>query len=185
MKMYPHKTAMARSQASPLARMLYKSGLLTGKSVLDYGAGRGKDYEYYISKELEAYAYDPWAAFGFSELIVQHYDVITCFYVLNVLSTKSERLAALLAIKVLMHQDSVLYLAVRSEREIERFAKRRAWVQYNDGYISSLTKKTFQKGFSAAELAQLTLEAGFNEVEVNERLNKSSTIMLALKINTV
>jgi len=178
----PHKTAMARRGESPLARFLYTNGFLTARSILDYGAGRGRDYAYYIEKGIEAYAYDPWKPFGFGELIVQEYDVITCLFVLNVLSTKIERIEVLTKIKKLMHKASVLYLAVRSDTEIEKFAQAKAWPQYSDGYISSAVKKTFQKGFSLVELEELAKEAGFVRIDFEHPLNKRTAIVIALKI---
>lgn len=182
MEIHPHKTAITRKKESPIASFLFSNGYLSSKKVLDYGAGRGKDYSFYIENKLDAYAYDSWDEYGFSKNPVGTFDIITCLFVFNVLTTEKERVDVLLKIKNLMTKNSILYLAVRSEQHIEKLAKKNNWEKYNDGYLSSVSKGTFQKGFDYQELLMLFEKNGFKEISFSHNFDNATTF-LALELD--
>lgn len=133
-------------------------------AVFDMGCGRGDDLEFLKENGFEASAgYDPhhntekppW------EYGSGVFYLVTCFYVLNVLPTHEERLDVIRECRRLVHENGAVAIAVRSKKEVSR-AKRDTWSEYDDGYITPAG--TFQKGFTAGELAGILVDEGFELV---------------------
>ena len=99
---------MKRSNLSRPARFLKSSGLLQG-NLLDYGCGHGDDAE-----ALGADKYDP---HYFPKKPRRKYDTITCFYVLNTLPNKKERIAVIDNVRRLLKKNGTAYFAIRANRE--------------------------------------------------------------------
>ena len=115
----PHKTAKARKRLSGPMVHLRNVGLLWGKR-LDYGCGRGFDAEV---MGFDA-AYDPHFR---PKLDRRHrFDIITCIYVLNVVSEEVQR-EIIADVNSLLLSDGMAYFAVR--RDIPREgSKSQRWV---------------------------------------------------------
>jgi len=110
---------------------LYCKGLLQKKApfssickILDYGCGRGYDV-FYFGATLWVDGYDPyWDVW--SILPKEKYDVITCNYVLNVV-TKEVEIEIIKAIKGLLKDGGKAYFTVR--RDIKKDYHVRDYVQ--------------------------------------------------------
>jgi 2-polyprenyl-3-methyl-5-hydroxy-6-metoxy-1,4-benzoquinol methylase len=153
-----HKTAIKRGQPSQIARTLLAQGVLAdlgAKSILDFGCGYGVDVEFYRSNGFEANGYDIEPRFGFADMPDRLYDLVTVVYVVNVLPTVEDRLAATRNAARNMKPSGHMFLAARSESAIAKEAERGHWEAFNDGWISSSEKGTFQKGIRREELAWL------------------------------
>lgn len=152
----PELTAMGRAGISVPARLALADGLLTDRSVLDFGCGRGGDVRRLLSAGFDAVGWDP------------HYrpdppprpaEVVLCSYVLNVISDPRERGATLVCAFELATR--VLVVAVRGTHE----ARHVDGSNHADG---TLTRRgTFHHLFSPEELrAWLQATLGFPAVPV-------------------
>jgi len=129
--------------------------------VFDYGCGRGDDIEFLQKLPDMGWVdgYDPnhkpdpkpW------ELSSGDYHFVTSFYVLNVLPNMDERYSVLKEMMRLVHPNGAVVVATRSKKEVER-AKTDEWEEYSDGYLTPTG--TFQRGFTAGELAEMLIEVG-------------------------
>ena len=77
-----------------------------------------------------------------------------------------------------MNKDSIFILAVR-DMSVNKEAKIKNWKKYKDGFVSSASRKTFQKGFSSVAIKKLTKEVGFNVLDYN---SSSGGIFLVLSL---
>jgi hypothetical protein len=85
--------APKRDYLSLTARNLLKHKLLTEQDThLDYGCGYGKDVEILKAKGYQSIGYDP---YYFPDCPTEKADVVTCAYVLNVLTQRSDRILVL------------------------------------------------------------------------------------------
>ena len=100
------KTAITRNRPSLPARYLKSQGLLKGK-MLDYGCGKGLDAKCYDMDK-----YDPYYAPKRNQR--GKYDIITCTYVLCVLS-KSKQKMVIENIRNLLRKNGVAYISVRRD----------------------------------------------------------------------
>jgi DNA phosphorothioation-associated putative methyltransferase len=160
----PENTAIARNNSSRIAKhVVHKlKQVYKFNTVLDYGCGRGKDCSYYNNQELTAVGYDP---YYFPTKPSQTFDLVTVTYVLNVLEDHYKRLLALKNAISYLNSNGILIVSVRSEKIINTLAKSRKWAVYNDGYITSKEKGTFQKGFSSQEIIDYTKYYDFYSIE--------------------
>lgn len=168
----PHKTAIPRSSASPIAQAVVEKLVTTLgiKSVLDFGCGRGADLKYYEGCGLRAIGYDPHPPFGWSTFPSGQFDLVTVVFVLNVLPSPHERLEVLKKASSCVNPGAPMLVVTRSREEIEAEAKSKQWPQHNDGYWSHEGKGTFQKGINREELARLALRADLTEHPMQSRL---------------
>jgi Methyltransferase domain/Endonuclease/Exonuclease/phosphatase family len=158
---HSHKTAMARRGPSPFARAVADSLPRQGfGSVLDYGCGRGADVAFYRQAGLLADGYDPYSPFGWHVRPTGVYDMVTLIFVLNVLPDAWQRLRVLRDAERHLSRGGRMLIVARSPRSIETSARRGRWPQHNDGYWSSRSKGTFQRGISTEELVFLADRAG-------------------------
>lgn len=177
----PQRTAIHRRGPSSIARRVV-SPLVRARnaqSILDYGCGRGADVLFYRELGLRTEGYDPHGLFGFSALPLGTYDVVTLVFVLNVIADRDERFNALQSASRFMKGNGRLVVATRSYADIESQARSRRWHQHADGYWSSTSRRTFQRGFTADELADLGSHAGLIPAEPAPSIAHASTVVLS------
>jgi hypothetical protein len=158
----PYKTAMARNSSSPFARHVIERLVreLGVTSLLDHGCGRGSDVRFYRSRGLTADGYDPHPGFGWAQQPDDHYDLVTQLFVLNVLSDPWQRVQALRHAAQFLRPGGHLLAVTRSPADIEKRAGQAGWAVHHDGYWSSESRGTFQKGISEQEICALASSAG-------------------------
>jgi hypothetical protein len=161
-------TAIVRSKETAIARELVKSDLLKKWGVtrlLDFGCGRAIDAEYYERKGISASGYDRAPKFRRNARPVAPFDFVTMIYVVNVLPTWQERVAAIRDATSFLGSTGRLLVVSRTKAEIDGEARRGGWQKVEDGYVSSQSKGTFQRGHTTTEMDQLLEEAGLTPVE--------------------
>lgn len=138
-----HRTALQRYSMSAPMQALWRHGLLQGRSVFDYGCGRGDDVRILEQLGVEAAGWDPHFA---PKQTRREADVVNLGYVINVIEDLRERRDALLgAFKLTRKVLSVAALiGGRSAYEQHRL--------FRDGVLTS--RNTFQKYFSQQELRE-------------------------------
>ena len=139
------KTAITRNKLSRPMKKLYDDGKFDGKTVLDYGAGKGFDVEYLKDNGVNIDGFEPFASDKYREIPKEHYDVVTCNYVLNVIEDPQERLEVIEKMKALGDE---VYITVRADMKCIKDT----WKVYNDGYITP--KHTFQKIYTEQSLIE-------------------------------
>ncbi len=150
-----HKTAIRRQGLSVPVQCLVRDGLLTRRSLFDYGCGRGRDLELLQSMEVPCAGWDP----------VHRPDaprtpapVVNLGYVINVVEDPRERAEVLRRAWEL----SEILLVVSAQSLLDARAAREAR-SYGDGVLTS--RGTFQKYYSHQELRQyLEAELGVDAV---------------------
>jgi len=155
MKTCPEKTAIGRKNPSAPAKYIINNIIskFNPKNIFDWGCGRGKDVSYYRECGFETKGYDANPNFGFTEKPKEKYDLITCIYVLNVVEGKlAERARLIKEMSTHLTDDGIIFIAARSEDEINKLAKQKGWTMYCDGFITSKSRHTFQHGISESEL---------------------------------
>ncbi|BBC94426.1 Methyltransferase domain protein [Streptomyces griseofuscus] len=158
----PHKTAMNRRGPSPAARAV--TGHLTGpldvKSVLDHGCGYGADVAHYRSSGLDTEGFDPHEGFGWPRPRRTDFDLVTSMFVLNVLPDPWQRIQALEDAASFARPGGHVVVVTRSPEEITKAAADGGWTPHHDGFWSSRSKGTFQRGISPDEIVALARRAG-------------------------
>lgn len=151
MKNNPHKTAIARSKVSkPMQRIMAVSD--KRRNVLDYGCGRGSDVDLLKADGWKIQGFDP---HFYPTMPRGNFFLVTCNYVLNVLDDPQEREDVIKEAWAKVKTGGTLFLSVRSKTTIDHAADIGEWACHKDGYISSESKGTFQKGFTESELENL------------------------------
>lgn len=181
-----HKTAIRRSAPSQIARRLHEQGILAAlnvKSVLDFGCGHGSDVHFYRSLALEADGYDVEPKFGWPLPARRNYDLVTVVFVVNVLPSREQRLAAVQAAANFARPGGHVLLAARSVTAVAAEAKRGGWSPFNDGWISSASKGTFQRGIPREELSWLLGAAGLELADISLRLTSDVSWLIGRKRN--
>jgi len=161
------RTARARKEPSLPLRMIVNR--LHGK-IIDYGCGRGTDVEWLKARGYDVVGYDPyWPEYNRPELLTDNtYDVVLCFYVLNIV-LPGERHRILESIKRILKPGGEAYIAVRD------ISEKVTGVPYADGVITPAG--TFQKMFTPDELEEL-LRQHFEYVDT---LNRKKPLLAVVK----
>lgn len=140
-----HKTAIARDRLSVPMQTLVRSGLVRdGRSVFDYGCGRGDDAAALAAAGIEAAGWDPHWCPG---ALRTPADVVNLGFVLNVIEDPAEREET--ARQAFALARVCLCVGVMLVGKASTLGLRRL----GDGYISN--RGTFQKYFTQAELKDL------------------------------
>ena len=106
-----YNTAISRKGASVPLRYLLDKGYLKG-TVLDYGCGKGADFNHLKQAGYAAEAYDPhWKPI---DLTGRSFDTVLCTYVLNVVNAEAED-EILRSIKSLLTEEGQAFVAVRRD----------------------------------------------------------------------
>ena len=123
MKNKSYLTAITRKKPSlPMETIYDRCGLDRYElRSLDYGCGKGFDADYYGMEK-----YDP---FYFPKKPIGRFDIITCNYVLNVV-TEREGKKILKTIKSLLNGDGVAFISVRRDMFMEGFTSRGTYQRY-------------------------------------------------------
>ena len=165
MILQPHKTAIKRNKPSRIAKYIVKNIIPeTGfKSILDYGCGKGDDCNFYFSNGLFINGYDPHYVPHLNTTLT--YDIVSLTYVLNVIDTEQDRIITFKKALDRVKPGGMLIVTVRSEKSISYQASIKNWKFHNDGYITSESKGTFQKGFSIQDLISYANYFNFTNIE--------------------
>ena len=130
-------------------------------SVLDWGCGRLADVNYFNSNGIITDGYDKYSS---PNLPNKLYDYIVCFYVLNVIPTKEERILCVKTAANYMRFGGQMFIAVRSKKHIDFVASK--WEKFGDGYKTR--RNTFQHGFVFNELKNIVEAAGLHCIPWNK-----------------
>lgn len=154
------RTAIARRKPSLPLRIVIDRFSKEVK-ILDYGCGRGFDVEYLKSMGYDVQGYDPhFSKYNHPEILTDDtYDVVLCFYVLNILLPE-DRIKVIKDIYRILKPGGVAYFAVRDKSE------KITGIPFRDGVITPAL--TFQKTFSPEELESL-LSGYFNTMIISTR----------------
>ena len=176
MKNQSHKTAIYRNKWTKPGNWLYefffKERKVTLDSVLDFGAGKSIDVEYW-SKATGAFtqAYDKFEQPNFSgrgNRPNRKFALTTVIFVLNVVATDKERIAIINDAMQYVETDGFIFIAARSKKEIERARIRSAkkgnvWEKLESGaYISDSRKNTIQHGVDNPDLQDLIRKSNYS-----------------------
>ncbi len=158
----PHRTAMSRPSPSPAARAVtrYLIPALKATSVLDHGCGRGADVAHYRALGLDAEGYDPHDGFGWPRPQRRGFDLVTSMFVLNVLPDPWQRIQTLRDAASYVRSGGHVVVVTRSPEEISTFAGANGWSSHHDGFWSSRSRGTFQRGLDTPEIVALARRAG-------------------------
>ena len=110
-----HNTAIARKKPSVPMRHLAKIGFLENGRKLDYGCGRGFDADFFHMDRYDPH-YSPAKP-------TKKYDIITCNYVLNVVS-EFDGANILQEIKGLLKAEGTAYITVRRDIKKEGYTSK-------------------------------------------------------------
>lgn len=140
-----HKTAIARQRLSVPMQALVRAGIIAeGRTVFDYGCGRGDDVAALASAGIEANGWDPhWRP----DAEVNSADVVNLGFVLNVIERPEERVET--ARKAFALTQVCLCVGVMLVGKGSVVGLKRM----GDGYVSN--RGTFQKYFTQAEVKGL------------------------------
>jgi len=124
------KTAMTRKKLSAPMRYLLDNGFFPRGGArldcLDYGCGKGFDADFCGFDK-----YDPHFEGVDSLLPHNHYDIITCNYVLNTLPTMTDVHSVIWDIQAHLKEDGVAYISVRNDKKnLNGETKIGTWQQY-------------------------------------------------------
>ena len=154
MEIKPWLTAINRNKISaPLKHVINHNHINKSHRILDYGCGHGFDLNYLKDSGFNIIGYDKYIKKFSSETFKNcKYDIVLCYYVLNVIEDYEERILALKEMVDLLDNKGIIYLAVRSVDELNPF-KNSKFLKHKDGIVTK--KNTFQKYFSKDDFANL------------------------------
>ena len=182
MKFKPENTAISRKKiSSPLGYLLERKYFLSKKhhTVFDYGCGKGKDFSWLKKEGYKVVAWDPYWKPDNKPGSNEQFDVVLCTYVLNVISTPEGRKEIINDTWNYVAPGGFLLLSTRTSVEISNCGRDNSWTPSNDGYVSSASLQTFQKGFDGPELQELFCST-VNSIGYIEISNKSSDFAFIL-----
>ncbi len=152
----PFKTALHRNIPSSVAKAIMNCEYLNGKisRILDYGCGKGRAINFFNKKGMEIDGWDPHDEFGFNKTPTRLYNLVMCTFVLNVLPNPYERFKVIRDILSYTAPGGFSVITTRSPKPIQNEVIKKGWKKHNDGYWSSITKRTFQKGIDINEIKE-------------------------------
>lgn len=175
------KTAIARNKPSrPLLdylNHLEEEGVdLQSKRWIDYGCGRGADVEHLTGRVGEVVGYDPNWTPKLSLHDIGTADIVTCTFVLNVISDEDTRSVALRTAMNLVGQNGRIMVACRSKGEVKSEARKSGWQETSDGGYD-LGGYRYQRGFTRKELAELFDNLDYDGWSEGKGLGKGYTAL--------
>ena len=175
-----HNTAISRVKSSKIAQLILKSfDLSKYSSILDFGCGHGKDCQAYTDAGMSVEGYDKFYKPAFPD-IKSNFDIVALTYVLNVIPDKLERLLVLELAFFYVKPGGYLVVTTRTDHDIGRQAQKNNWDSFEDGYCSSMNRKTFQKGFKYDELKELLISS-LPIADIELMVNESATLCFMVK----
>lgn len=139
------------------------------------------DVRYYRSLGFDADGYDAEPKFGWPLPEGKHYDLVTAVFVVNVLPSREQRLDVVRAAAEFARPGGYVLVAARSEAAVTAEARRGRWEKFNDGWISSGSKGTFQRGIPREELGWLFGAAGLELAEVHLSMTRDVSWLMGRK----
>ena len=109
------------------------------------------------------------------------FDLVTVVFVVNVLPSREDRLAAVRDAASFVRPGGHILVAARSESAVASEARRGGWAKCNDGWISSPSKGTFQRGIPREEIGWLYGAVGFEIAAVDFRLSPDVSWLVGKK----
>ena len=140
------RTAISRKSHSVPYRYILLNGLISPEmSILDYGCGRGYDFQNLSKAGYDINGYDKFIpAFDNSDLLVAGgYGAVLNNYVMNVIESARERQTLLDDMK---HLSNLIILSVRADSK----SIKPNWEIMGDGWLT--TANTFQKFYDVNEV---------------------------------
>lgn len=119
--------------------------------VLDYGCGYGRDVSWLRHRGVDATGYDP-ASGLYGRPPCGTFAWVLMVYVVNVISSRADRLDAVQHAWRYVEAGGTLYLAARSVDDVHRAAHDGGWERCEDGWCSGTT---WQGGMRAIDLLRL------------------------------
>ena len=117
---HSYRMAMHRQKMSLPMRWLVSHSMtrpdLRTATVLDYGCGHGQDVRSLCKCNYMAKGWDPHWNPDESVLISDHYDFVTCHYVLNVIETEHERQEVIRNLFQYLQKRGRVFVSVRNDR---------------------------------------------------------------------
>jgi len=164
----PENTAISRPTGSrPLKDALKRGWITPSDRVLDFGCGRGGDVQWLRAQGFHCEGFDPHPGFGWDSSPSGSFDLVAVVYVVNVLDSVEDRVAALQQAWASVRPGGWIFLVARADHEIERLARAKGWPSWSDGYWSNQTRGMFQCGHSVSDLQDLLVPLGPAEVEAS------------------
>ena len=142
------KTAITRRKISRPMHWLISNNLITEKSVLDYGCGRGTDVNFLKSLRYNVVGYDP---YFFPVMPLGSFDVVTCIYVLNVIPEEIERRDILYKGLEYLKAGGRMYAAIRADK-----ANLKGWTR-NDTWQGYVADTLDRDGFELLHRGQFEI----------------------------
>lgn len=179
----PFNTAMKRSSPSTVAKEVVEtlSTLHEFRSILDFGCGHGVDARFYQDHGYDATGYDIHPPFGWSAVPNRKFELVTVVFVLNVLGTPTDRIAALGKARQFLNHRAAMLVVARSVHEIESKAAKGKWSPFGDGYWSNQARGQFQHGMTPEEITELAGRVGLSLHPVSNRLRLSPNAHVLLR----
>ena len=184
-----YNTAISRKTWSVPGRWLYEEFFKKNKiplgSMLDFGAGRSKDSEYWSKATgADAQAYDKFYQPSRPD---RKFELVTVIFVLNVVETDEERIVILNDAMQYVMPDGYIFIATRSKKDIANAVKKgKNWTKLPSGaYVSNPKKHTIQCGVDDQDIQSLISKSDYSHFtykELNE--HPGSEIGCALFQNT-
>lgn len=153
----PFNTALTRTTLSKPTRELLSRNFLTPfQKILEFGAGKGFDTHFLSDNGFNIKGYDKYNPFFKNDsLLKDHYDVIFCNYVFNVISDLDEHEEVLNKLKEI---GDTVYVTVRSDKKAVK--NNWNWDEERQGYWTP--KNTFQRMY---DMQGAMVQILFGEVE--------------------
>jgi len=134
-----HRTAMSRKNFSTPVQFLLKKGLLEkGKTILDYGCGRGGDVQRLAHEGFDIEGFDINGDYNNYEVLDVRYDIVMNNFVLNVVQDPIDRFHIEEHLIWNLEDGGTAFIAVRNDKNVANgHTSTGTW----QGYVEPSSKK--------------------------------------------